>query len=105
MSSFFDVCVPCKRTFTSEAAFMEHMNAHSASRRKSAGKADASTQGETMTARNGTSGADEDSILAAAREVNKKRKKLIAAGIEAATMTPDEVEARFAEEKKKGRVK
>jgi len=107
MSTFFNVCVRCKRTFTNEAEFAEHMNGHAgkSNARKPIDEVDEQVRMEAKTVPGISDIPDEDTTLAAVRKVSGKRKKLIAAGIEAATMTPEEVDARYAEEKKKGTVK
>lgn len=107
MSAFFDVCVICKRTFSDEGKFIEHMKTHdhSAVHRKPIEEVEERVRMEAKTVPGATMIPDEDARLAAVRKVNAKRKKLIAAGVEAATMTPEEVETRYAEEKKKGTVK
>ena len=102
MKPFFDVCVRCKQTFTNEAAFLEHMKAHTAPVFRKPIEEEAEKV-RLSTEINGIP--DEDTRLAAARKVSGKRKKLIAAGIESATMTPAEVETRYEEEKKRGTVK
>lgn len=103
---FFDVCVRCKRTFTSEAEFNKHMSEHAAPKmRKPIDEVEEKIRVEAESVPGAAAAQDEDAVLAAVRKTNTKRKKLIAAGIEAQTMTPEEVEARYAEEKKKGTVK
>lgn len=103
--TFFDVCVRCKKTFTDEAKFVAHMNSHTAPQmRKPIDEVEEKVRIEAQSVP-GMTEADEDATLAAVKKTNAKRKKLIAAGIEAQTMTQDEAEKRYAEEKKKGTVK
>ena len=103
---FFDVCVRCKQTFTDEAEFNRHMSEHAAPKlKKPIDEVEEKIRIEAQSVPGMSTAQDEDATLAAVRKVNAKRKKLIAAGIEAQTMTPEEVEARYAEEKKNGTVK
>ena len=108
MSVFFDVCVRCRRTFTNEAEYQEHMRQHATSQfqtKKPIDEVEEQIKLEAQTVPGMSEMPDEDSRLAAVKKVNTKRKKLIAAGIEAATMTGKEVEERYEAEKKKGTVK
>ena len=103
---FFDVCVRCKRTFTSEADYNRHMAEHAAPKmKKPIDEVEERIRAEAQDVPGASVTQDDDAVLAAVRKTNVKRKKLIAAGIEAQTMTPEEVESRYAEEKKNGKVK
>nr|DAH25012.1 MAG TPA: NINTH ZINC-FINGER DOMAIN OF THE-finger, beta-hairpin + alpha-helix, TRANSCRIPTION [Caudoviricetes sp.] len=110
MSGFFDYCVNCGIMFTDREKFLAHKLEHEERRKAASERRPISEVEERIKAAAAVPGAGESKEeigrrLAAARLVNSKRKKLIAAGIEAATMNPQEVEARYAEEKQKGTVK
>ena len=110
MSGFFDYCVNCGIMFTDREKFLAHKLEHEERRKAASERRPISEVEERIKAAAAVPGAGESNEeigrrLAAARLVNSKRKKLIAAGIEAATMNPQEVEARYAEEKQKGTVK
>lgn len=108
--SFFDCCIRCRKTFTDQAAFVAHMQEHKANaaakEKHSANEAEDGVKAEAAVVPDVNASDDEiDTRLASVRGVNTKRKRLIAAGIEASTMSPKEVEARYEAEKKKGTVK
>lgn len=110
MSGFYDYCVNCGIMFTDREKFLAHKREHeerrkAASERRTISEVEARIKAAATVPGTGESQEEIGRRLAASRAVNAKRRKLIAAGIEAATMSPPEVEARYAEEKQKGTVK
>ena len=106
--SFFDVCVRCKTAFTDQAAFNAHMAAHKDpghDPQRGIKEAEEQVKLEAQDVPETSRTAEDDAAIAEAKKFNFKRKKLVSAGIEAQTMTRNEVEARYEEEKKKGTVK
>lgn len=102
MSDFFICCVKCQRTFTDREVYEKHLQTHGqpkAATRSVPEKAGKPVKPE----RNILSDEEQDTKLARIRELNAKRKKLINMGIEAQTMKPEEVEARYAEEMEKAK--
>ena len=86
-TAFFEICAGCKKTFNNEKDYFDHIKEH----RGSDVKKTVAKTGDTKTKSKET-----DSARIA--EILFKRKKLIKNGIEAATMTAEEVEMRYNEE-------
>lgn len=100
---FYEICVKCQRTFTDKNAYEAHKKVHSVSKTPAAKPIDAiKKQIESTPAKNA---AEESAKAAAVSEVNMMKKLLAAAGIEAQTMTAEQVKIRYTEEKAKGNVK
>lgn len=97
--SFFICCVKCQRTFTDKEVYEKHMQSHG--QPKIAARP--APEKQEKPERTILSDEDQDAKLARVRELNAKRKKLINMGIEAQTMKPAEVEARYAEEMNKAK--
>ena len=97
--SFFMCCVKCQRTFTDKEVYEEHLRNHG-QKKTTPAVPQPKEEKEVRTVRTEE---DQDTKLAKARELNAKKKKLIAMGIEAQTMKPEEVEARYEEEMKKAK--
>lgn len=100
---FFNICNKCKKTFTSEAEYIKHTQSHKAEKKAYEKKEIDLLKAEENIAPPVEK--NEDKIIETNREVNNMKKKLIAAGIEAATMTPAQVRARYEEEFKNGNVR
>ena len=93
---FFECCVQCVQTFTDREAYEKHMLAHlGAAKKKQEEKKQAETEEYAKVPGEEFSQEKLDAQLNEVKEVTKKRKALIRWGIEAATMTADEVEARY----------
>lgn len=93
---FFEVCNKCRMTFTDEKSFFAHNASHNGEKRAVEEKP---IEKMRKAKENQVPGdMNEDERLEKIRAISEKRKKLINAGIEAATMRPEEVEKRFAEE-------
>lgn len=98
MSQFFEVCMKCKRLFVNEQDWNEHRAFHS--------NKPVVPIKETIPEPVLYMDANESEKRAKTiRENNIKKKKLVAAGVDAQTMTPDEVSKRFDIEVKNGKVK
>lgn len=90
---YFNFCNRCRMTFSKEADFVAHQQTHGVEKKaadervvdKLKKRSDLLPPGDM----------DEDKRLAEVQEINTKKKKLINAGIEAATMSPKEVNARY----------
>jgi hypothetical protein len=95
---FYEVCYNCQRTFTDRAEYEEHKRSHGK------GKAKVETE-KTVEKKEAKAPVDESAKAAAVSEVNMMKKLLAAAGIEAQTMTAEQVRIRYAEEKAKGNVR
>lgn len=93
---FFETCNRCKMTFTDEAQYLKHKNSHISEQKAVDEKPIENIRKQNAFAVPGDM--NEDKRLKDVQEINEKRKKLIHAGIEAATMKPDEVNARYAAE-------
>lgn len=93
---YFNFCNRCRMTFSNEADYIAHQQSHGPGTKaaeervvdKLKKRSDLLPPGDM----------DEDKRLAEVQEINTKKKKLINAGIEAATMSPKEVNARYAAE-------
>lgn len=96
---FFECCVRCVRTFTDRAEYEEHMKAHRGEAQKKQ-EAEEKVRTEEYAKVPGEEFSQEklDEQINAVKEITKKRKALIRWGIEAATMNPQEVEARYKSE-------
>ena len=96
---FFECCVQCARTFTDRDAYEEHMKAHRGEAKKKA-ETEKKVQAEEYAKVPGEEFSQEklDEQLNEVKEITKKRKAMIRWGVEAATMTPQEVEARYKSE-------
>lgn len=93
---FFEVCNKCRMTFTDEKSFAAHTATHNGEKKAVDERAIDTYRKKEAHAVPGDM--NEDERLEKVRSVNEKRKKLINAGIEAATMKPEEVESRYSEE-------
>lgn len=92
---FFEVCNKCRMTFTDEKSFANHKALHTGERRA---VDDKPIEKLKKNPHQVPGDMNEDERLEKIRAVNEMRKKLINSGVEAATMKPEEVEKRFAEE-------
>ena len=97
---FYEVCYNCQRTFTDRAEFEEHKRTHGKGRKQSKPIEEVKKQAAVNTAAK-----NDGEKQAAISEVNMMKKLLIAAGVDAQTMTAEQVKIRYAEEKAKGNVK
>lgn len=82
-TAFFEICAGCKKTFNNQQEYFAHIAEHKGSGNK---KTEKSKDTKSMKQ-------EKDSAKVA--EILFKRKKLIKCGIEAATMTAEEVESRY----------
>ncbi len=110
MSDFYDYCVNCGIMFTDREKFLAHKQEHerrrkAAAEQKPISEVEARIAASVHVPSDAVENSGMEKRLAATRAVNAKRKKLIASGIEAATMSQKEVENRYEEEKKNGTVK
>ena len=95
---FYEVCYNCQKTFTDRTAYEEHKRNHGKGKKVVKPIEEVKRQAAAPVK-------DESEKQAAISEINLMKKKLAAAGIEAQTMTAEQVKIRYAEEVAKGNVK
>ena len=96
--SFFNVCSKCKKMFTDEKTYKDHLSEHVSGKSKDVQPIPEEKPKPVIAI-------DETAKLNELTEKNRKKKILIHSGVEAQTMNDEEVEKRYIEEKKKGNVR
>ena len=97
--SYFNCCLKCQRTFTSEKEYDKHIENHrSGVKSKAVEKPEFTIQANEPAVTENFSEENADAIKAANQETTRMRKKLIQMGIEAQTMSPAQVKYRYEEE-------
>ncbi len=98
MSKFFNCCLKCQRTFTDENAYNAHVETHKGAPKKTVEKPGFTISQAAAEPVGMFSEEQIDAAKEAVKETNRMKKKLIQLGIEAQTMTPEQVRSRYEEE-------